>query len=452
VPEFASTTLTPIPDSRKELSITIDARTNTLLVSGTAEYLDLVRSVVEELDGIEATERMQLVYKLRYAKADDVEQTLARYFQEESSKVRSTLGPEQAGSLTRQLEQEVTVVGDGKSNKLVVSTSPRYAEIVKSIIEELDAAPPQVMIQVLLAEVTLDSSQQWGDGVQRRSVRWQHVEVWFAGRRSRIVATALGVANLSISTNDFNVLIRALEVQGKLEVLSRPQVAVNNNEKALIQVGEDIAIVTGVERLDNGNTRSDVERRDVGIILNVTPSISADGFVRLEISPEISSVSTRTTQISEDFEAPIITTRKVDTVVTVKDGQTIVIGGLIQNTLEDRRTKVPLLGDIPLLGNAFKSKQVENIKTELLVILTPKVVPGDSPSAVELQNRWTQHEIGRMSSPEIIRDALEMHDGTPPARTLSPEGESWEGGTDDTRAPSDWQPMKRVERPEEDPK
>jgi type II secretion system protein D len=451
VPEFASTTLTPIPDSRKELSITIDARTNTLLVSGTAEYLDLVRSVVEELDGIEATERMQLVYKLRYAKADDVEQTLARYFQEESSKVRSTLGPEQAGSLTRQLEQEVTVVGDGKSNKLVVSTSPRYAEIVKSIIEELDAAPPQVMIQVLLAEVTLDSSQQWA---MEFSAGPFGGNMWKFGSlgAGAGVATALGVANLSISTNDFNVLIRALEVQGKLEVLSRPQVAVNNNEKALIQVGEDIAIVTGVERLDNGNTRSDVERRDVGIILNVTPSISADGFVRLEISPEISSVSTRTTQISEDFEAPIITTRKVDTVVTVKDGQTIVIGGLIQNTLEDRRTKVPLLGDIPLLGNAFKSKQVENIKTELLVILTPKVVPGDSPSAVELQNRWTQHEIGRMSSPEIIRDALEMHDGTPPARTLSPEGESWEGGTDDTRAPSDWQPMKRVERPEEDPK
>jgi len=418
-PSFSSTTLTPIPDSRKELSITIDARTNTLLVSGTQEYLDLVRSVVDELDGIEATERMQLVYKLRYAKADEVERTLARYFQEESTKVRSTLGPEQSGSLSRQLEQEVTVVGDGKSNKLVVSTSPRYAEIVKSIIEELDAAPPQVMIQVLLAEVTLDASKQWGMDFNAGPFGGNMWKFGSLGAGAG-VATALGVANLSISTNDFNVLIRALEVQGKLEVLSRPQVAVNNNEKALIQVGEDIAIVTGVERLDNGNTRSDVERRDVGIILNVTPSISSDGFVRLEISPEISSVSTRTTQISEDFEAPIITTRKVDTVVTVKDGQTIVIGGLIQNTLEDRRTKVPLLGDIPLVGNAFKSKQVENIKTELLVILTPKVVPGDSPSAVELQNRWTQHEIGRLSSPGIIRDALEMHDGTPPPEVLDP--------------------------------
>lgn len=418
-PSFSSTTLTPIPDSRKELSITIDARTNTLLVSGTQEYLDLVRSVVDELDGIEATERMQLVYKLRYAKADEVERTLARYFQEESTKVRSTLGPEQSGSLSRQLEQEVTVVGDGKSNKLVVSTSPRYAEIVKSIIEELDAAPPQVMIQVLLAEVTLDARKQWGMDFEAGPFGGNMWKFGSLGAGAG-VATALGVANLSISTNDFNVLIRALEVQGKLEVLSRPQVAVNNNEKALIQVGEDIAIVTGVERLDNGNTRSDVERRDVGIILNVTPSISSDGFVRLEISPEISSVSTRTTQISEDFEAPIITTRKVDTVVTVKDGQTIVIGGLIQNTLEDRRTKVPLLGDIPLVGNAFKSKQVENIKTELLVILTPKVVPGDSPSAVELQNRWTQHEIGRLSSPGIIRDALEMHDGTPPPEVLDP--------------------------------
>lgn len=414
---LGATTLTPIPDTRKELSITIDARTNTLLVSGTEEYLDLVRGVVAELDGIEATERMQLVYKLRYAKADEVEQTLARYFQEESTKVRSTLGPDQSGALARQLEQEVTVVGDQKSNKLVVSTSPRYVDIVKSIIEELDAAPPQVMIQVLLAEVTLDASQQWGMDANAGPFGGNQWRFGTLGAGAG-VATALGVANLSIATNDFNVLIRALEVQGKLEVLSRPQVTVNNNEQALIQVGEDIAIVTGVERLDNGNTRSNVERRDVGIILNVTPSISADGFVRLEIAPEISSVSQRTTQISEDFEAPIITTRKVDTVVTVKDGQTVVIGGLIQNQQEDRRTKVPILGDIPVLGHAFRSTQVENIKTELLVILTPKVVPGDSATAVEQQGRWTQHEIGRMSNPQRIRDELEMHDGTPPLETL----------------------------------
>ncbi|MBX3361314.1 MAG: hypothetical protein KF705_07745 [Phycisphaeraceae bacterium] len=418
-PAFNNTTLTPIPDTRKELSITIDARTNTLLVSGTDEYLEMVRSVVDELDGIEATERLQLVYKLRYAKADEVERTLARYFQEESTKIRSTLGPSQTGSLTRQLEQEVTVVGDGKSNKLVVSTSPRYAEIVQSIIEELDAAPPQVMIQVLLAEVTLDASRQWGMDSTAGPFGGNMWQFGALGAGAG-VATALGVANLSISSNDFSVLIRALEVQGKLEVLSRPQVTVNNNERALIQVGEDIAIVTGVERLDNGNTRSDVERRDVGIILNVTPSISADGFVRLEIAPEISSVSQRTTQISEDFEAPIITTRKVDTVVTVKDGQTVVIGGLIQNTQEDRRTKVPLLGDIPIIGNAFRSTQVENIKTELLVILTPKVVPGDSPSSIDLQSRWTRHEIGRMSNPTQIRDALEMHDGSPPPTTLPP--------------------------------
>lgn len=422
-PAFNNTTLTPIPDTRKELSITIDARTNTLLVSGTEEYLEMVRSVVDELDAIEATERLQLVYRLRYAKADEVEQTLARYFQEESTKVRSTLGPSQSGSLTRQLEQEVTVVGDGKSNKLVVSTSPRYAEIVQSIIEELDAAPPQVMIQVLLAEVTLDARREWAMDATAGPFGGNMWKFGTLGAGAG-VATALGVANLSIGTNDFNVLIRALEVQGKLEVLSRPQVTVNNNEKALIQVGEDIAIVTGVERLDNGNTRSDVERRDVGIILNVTPSISDDGFVRLEIAPEISSVSQRTTQISEDFEAPIITTRKVDTVVTVKDGQTVVIGGLIQNTQEDRRTKVPLLGDIPVVGNAFRSTQVENVKTELLVILTPKVVPGDSPNSIDLQSRWTRHEIGRMSNPGQIRDALEMHDGTPPPVTLPAPGTS----------------------------
>ncbi|MEO0483338.1 MAG: secretin N-terminal domain-containing protein [Planctomycetota bacterium] len=434
---LGETTLTPVPDERQELSITIDARTNTLLVSGTAEYLDLVREVVEGLDDIEANERESFVYHLQNAKADEAEGTLQNYFESEARRVRELLGPDQAGSALRQLEQEVTVVGDVASNKLVVSASPRYVEAVERIIGELDAAPPQVMIQVLLAEVTLDEDDTWGADFEVGPLGGQAYQV-ATSAASGGLATAIGTPNLSVTTADFSLLVRALEVQGKLEVLSRPQVTVNNNEPAFIQVGEDVAIVSGVERLESGNTRSDVERRDVGIILNVTPSISNDGFVRMEISPEISTVTTRTTQISEDFEAPIISQRRIETTVTVQDGETVVIGGLIQTTDEERVSKVPLLGDIPILGVPFRATQRSRVKTELLVILTPVVIPGDSAEGLRAFRVRTEQSIDEMWEPGRIREAvrgapspaLERPLPLEPVGATRDERELWDSGDD----------------------
>lgn len=413
--------VTPVPDQRQALAITVDRRTNTLLVSGTAEYLEQVREVVNQLDEIEANEREQFVYELRNARAAEVQATLSDYFSGEAELRRSLLGPQLSGSLARQLEQEVTIVGDEKSNKVLVSASPRYVDTVRRIIAELDAAPPQVMIQLLLAEVTLDDELTWGidvnigldtltsniggDGYTFSSV---------AGGAG--VATAVGVPNFSVASEDFGLLIRALEAQGKLEVLSRPQVTVNNNEEARIQVGEDVGIVVGADRIGERVT-AEVERRDVGIILQVTPSISSDGFVRMDISPEISSVSARTTQISEDVETPIITQRQVDTTVTVRDGQTVVIGGLIQTRGEERNTKVPLLGDLPLLGGIFRTTDRTSTKTELLVLLTPRVIPGDSPGSELVQDALREGSLRLLADPLIVRDALDKTPGREPGAT-----------------------------------
>jgi type II secretion system protein D len=398
--------VTAVPDERQQLSIAVDARTNTLIVSGTQEYLDLVRKVVTELDGIEANERERRVYSLRNAKAKEIETTLKSYFKTETDLEKSNLSGQYAGSIMRRLEEEVTVVGDEKSNKLVISTSPRYMNAVLGIVDELDAAPPQVMIQVLLAEVTLDSTDTWGMDVQVGP---------FGGDAYKInstaagvgVATALGVPNLAVSSSDFSILVRSLEEQGKLEVLSNPQVMVNNNQNAKIQVGENIAIVNGVERGTAGNSFADVIRQDVGIILNVVPSISTDGFVRMDIKPEISQLSEKTTQVSVDVTAPIITKRTVDTVVTVKDGQSVVIGGLIQTTDEKRRTKVPILGDIPIIGLPFRSKKDMSTKTELLVILTPRVIPGSSALSESAVKDVTEQAVDRLEDPSRIEDYLE---------------------------------------------
>ncbi|HYE60488.1 MAG TPA: secretin N-terminal domain-containing protein [Phycisphaerales bacterium] len=403
---IGDTAVTVTEDERQQLSIAVDARTNTLIVSGTADYIELVKKLVTELDSIEANERERRVYSLRNAKAKEIETTLKSYFSDESNAQRATLGPQLSGSLVRRLEEEVTVVGDEKSNKLVISTSPRYMNTVLSIIDELDASPPQVMIQVLLAEITLDNTDTWGMDVQVGP---------FGGEGYRIgstpagasVATALGVPNLSVSSADFGILIRSLEEQGKLEVLSNPQVMVSNNQTAKIQVGENIAVVNGVDRSSTGSSFANVERQDVGIILNVVPTINSDGFVRMAIQPEISQVSGKVTQISSDVSTPIIRKSAVDTIVNVKDGQSVVIGGLIQTAEDQRRTNVPGLGDIPIIGIPFRTRKDSNVKTELMVILTPRVIPGEAGMAEALVHDVTEQSIDRLEDPSKIQDYLE---------------------------------------------
>lgn len=402
-----SQSVTPVTDERQQLAIAVDQRTNTLIVSGTPDYLDLVRKVVTDLDSITANDRERRVYHLRNAKAKEIETTLKSYFQGEADKTRLTLGAERAGSLVKRLEEEVTVVGDEASNKLVISTSPRYMESVLKIVDELDQSPPQVMIQVLLAEVTIDAGEQWGMDFNVGP---------FGGDGYRIgstaqgvgVATALGVPNLSVSSADFGVLIRALELQGKLEVLSNPQVLANNNKTAEIKVVDNIGVAGRTQSgLSNGTVISEVDRLDAGIILKVTPSISSDGFVRMEIAPEISQLSARTTQVNRDQTSPIITKRTVDTVVTIKDGQSVVIGGLIQTSDEQRNTKVPLLGDIPILGLPFRTKANTAQKTELLVILTPRVMPVQAAETENLVRDVTDQAVDRLEDPTRIQDYLD---------------------------------------------
>lgn len=404
---LSGTTLTAVPDERQALSIAIDFRTNTLIVSGTEEYLSLVRDLITQLDAIEATEREQQVVHLKNARAKLIETTLQNYFKGESDKERLTLGPNLTGSLMRQLEQEVTVVGDEKSNKLVISTSPRYMETVLKIVKELDAAPPQVMIEVLLAEVTLDTARSWGMDANLGPFGKDIYRFGYTAAGAG-VTSAIGVPNFAISSADFGLLIRSLESQGKLEVLSNPQVTANDNEEANITVGEDIPLVTGVQTFTQGNSNATVERENVGITLKVTPSISNDGFVQMKISPGISTLTSRTVQVSRDVAAPIISKRTVDTLVTVKDGQSVVIGGLIQTNEEQRRSKVPILGDIPILGIPFRTYQSTTIKTELLVIVTPRVIPGHSEAGASRAKQLTEEQIDKMEDPSKMQDYIEQ--------------------------------------------
>src|SRR5690606_17628150 len=169
------------------------------------------------------------------------------------------------------------------------SASPRYMNRVKELIRQLDVDPPQVLIQVMLAEVTLDSRDEWGvDFFARAEINGTDV-VGSYGLASAFVH-GLGVPNLAIASSDFELLIRAMKSQGRLQVLSNPSIMAANNAPARIQVGETIRLPVATSITDAGRIQSSLEKEDIGVILKVTPTINPDGFVRMTITPEISSL------------------------------------------------------------------------------------------------------------------------------------------------------------------
>jgi len=178
----------------------------------------------------------------------------------------------------------------------------------------------------------------------------------------------------------WDVRLRAIAESGKLEVLSRPTILARNNQQAIITVGQQVPLITST-RYDNfGNQINAINYRDVGIILRVTPFITSDEMVEMIVAPEISALAEQSVSIASGgtnaaaVGAPIINIRTADTVVVTPNGQTVVIGGLMQDNKTETVSKVPLLGDIPLLGMAFRRTQKEDSKTELLIFLTPNIV------------------------------------------------------------------------------
>jgi type II secretion system protein D len=418
VVQLLGSELTAVPDDRRELSITVDNRTNSLLVSGTPLYLDMVEEVVENLDAMEANEREVFAYPLRNAVAADVASVLTEFVDQEQRKLFSTLSPDQLGSASRLLEREVTIVGDQQSNTVLVSASPRYIDRVRDMILELDVDPPQVLIQVLLAEISLDGSLEWGVDARFQSNPQGSQNVIFGASSSLASAflPTLGIPTFSVSGDNFTLLLKALEAQGRIQVLSNPSIMAANNQPAHIQIGENIGRAASSSLSDGGTQQTNVEFIDIGVILDVTPSINPDGFVRMIIEPEITDLTNESIQVSEDLSVPILTKRTASTTVTVRDGQTIIIGGLIQDMYEIRKHKVPLLGDIPLLGLLFQSEFEESRKIELLIVLTPHVIT--SPADFSRIETLTHREIDRMSLSAEEKHSL--RDGF-----LIPEQRTW---------------------------
>ncbi|MHC4672681.1 MAG: secretin N-terminal domain-containing protein, partial [Planctomycetota bacterium] len=369
-----------------ELAFSVDERTNSLIAAGSEVYLKTVEELVVKLDMQEIEQRIVQVVHLQHTKAEDVADRLSQYFEEESGAIEEAAEGE---ATARQLERHVTIIDGGEvSNTLLVSYSPRMESQVVDMINELDQMRPSVMIQVLMAEVTLEDRFEMGMEFAVQDLLFSEKAV--LGQNGLIQGdgfdfvlgsdvgaaggTGLGGFTFTVSGEDFNFLLRALQTEGRLEVLSRPSIMVQDNEEANITVGEMVPVVKDVTISGAGQVTPSVSYEEVGIILDVTPIISPDGYVQLEIAPEISAIGTSSIPIATGVNLPTFTERSAETIVTVKDGETIIIGGLITSKENTNENKVPVVGDIPLLGNLFRSNVRSTTKTELLIILTPHVI------------------------------------------------------------------------------
>jgi general secretion pathway protein D len=225
---------------------------------------------------------------------------------------------------------------------------------------------------------------------------------------------------------DYQVTLRAIAQSGKAKVLSRPSILARNNQPATITVGQSVPLITSVSYNGlNGTPINAISYRDVGVILRVTPFITADGMVEMMVSPQISSIDpSLSIPISAGVNAPVIDIRSADTVAVTADGQTIIIGGLMESDKSATDTKIPFLGDIPVLGNLFKRKQKNDVKTELLIFLTPHIVQNPTELAALTARERTKAEALKDFTDEEINRVL---DSLPvvPARTNSmPAGSS----------------------------
>jgi len=407
------------------LTVTVDPRTNSLLVGGTDHYVKMVEQIIESLDTSTANDRRTEVIRLKNTQSSDVAGAVRNFLDQERQRVTQVLGADAVGAAQQMLEREVAVVGETNSNTLLLSASPRYFTQVQDLIKELDKSQPQVMIQVVLAEVALNEGRDIG-------LEWN-----VSGGPTYSAGLGLGVANAvrngftaALTGGDTTFILKALKDQSKLEVLSRPQIVTADNKPASINVGQRVPLITDSRVTVQGDTINSFRYEDIGVNLTVTPKISLDGFVKLELGTTNSSLASSDVKINASATVPVINQRRANTTVSVQNGQTIIIGGLI-GTQEDRRVRrVPVLGDIPYLGAAFRSTKITKERKELLIFLTPQILANNNQDPVPLTDpaNALREQIERSRiSPELKRNefnqpVLEPIFPAPPAPPTTPTG------------------------------
>jgi general secretion pathway protein D len=397
-----------VPGGRQQISFTNDTRTNSVIAAGTPGYLDLVEQLVLKLDSEPIEERKTIVYQPGNNPALAIQQAISEYNDKEQQRLNDL---QDQISPAKRMEREITAIASEDTNRIVLDYDPRRENDVLTLLRDLDQPPPQVMIQVLIVEVSMDNSLELGVEFAFQDLQYTKAGPtdtttydYVGGTDIGAAGTGLGGFTFTITGADFNFLVRTLQNEGNLNVLSRPQIVAMDNQEASIEITNDVPYATGTTILNNTSS-TNVSRKDVGIKLIVTPHINPDGFVRMEIEQEVSDLTSSTVDIGNGLTSPIFFKRNAKTVVTVKDDETVVLGGLITTRDEVREQKVPILGDIPILNLLFSNRSNESKRTELLVVLTPRVVrTPDDYRELSVQER---NRTGKMPDAVLTNELMD---------------------------------------------
>lgn len=320
------------------------------------------------------------------------------------------------------LKGDALIQYDVDTGTLIVVTDEETNEQIGKVVEALDLPVPEVLIKVVFLEITHTNSLDLGADI---TYQHTHTDADTGRVDSQILQSIFGAATqttggiYSIAERDLNATIEALSEMTKLEVLSRPSILAKNNKQATITIGQSIPLVANSRVTDTGQTINTLTYQDVGIILDVTPHILENNCISLDVAPQISQLTGQTVPVTDTATEPIISMRAAQTSVVVPDGSTVIIGGLMEDNKTKDAKKVPLLGDIPVLGNLFKRRNDSKTKTELVIFLTPHVVQSaDALAAVSASERGRLELVPKVFSKEEMDRYLEPKtggDAIPPA-------------------------------------
>lgn len=383
-------------------------------------------------------ERGVFVYKLKNANATDLAAILTNLVARSQTVAQTAPGTRPLFRPLSEFEAPVQVFADKATNSIIISSTKSAYTKLQSVIRDLDTRRKQVFVEAVILEVGVDRLRQIGtDPVTIVGAGKSGSFAGIAGfntapenlstiAKAIIGDAATGGALTVLNTVNLRAFMQLLMSLTDTNVLSTPQVLAADNQKAKIVVGENRPFPTGQAQGITGGTLVTIERKDVGVTLEITPQVLENDLIRLEIKQEITAIAENVAQTigsgtSSVPVGPTTTKRSMETTTVAKDQQTIVIGGLVRDDLVLNEKKIPFLGDIPLIGWFFKSQSRASVKLNLLVFLTPTIV-NDETDVVELNARkaaelGTLQRESRVEEPTRLKqdvlEKLERPNGTP---------------------------------------
>lgn len=397
--------------------ISVDSASNLLLVRGNERDISQIRQLARDLDVAPRTnpqaQKRTHLYALQFGDAEVIATIVANTLQggtdianPVAEAIEGETPPMPAGPAP-----EVSIEASTETNSIVIRGTSNQIQEASSLIAALDQRPKQVMIEAAIVEVSGEVAERLGvqlglgDNITRGGIA--ATSFGNSGTSLGNVLSALGVSQasglasgltLGGSVDNFGILVQALSQSTQANLLSTPSITTTDNKPATIVVGQNVPFRTGSFATD-GNTATPfttIERRDVGITMQVLPRVTSNGIVRLEIAQEVSSL----VNANVEGAADLITNRRViETTVQASDGGTVVLGGLITDDNRSTTGKVPGLGDAPIIGGLFRSRSKDNTRRTLFVFLRPTVIDSQQKATAVAQRQFQRVRKADASEP-----------------------------------------------------